>query len=65
MMADVENTIEPSKRIVTTWPLKELWNQIGSLDYVRGQPLTAEAIRDRLRSGVVQFVIANSGHPLE
>ncbi|HVJ84397.1 MAG TPA: hypothetical protein VM452_02070 [Caulifigura sp.] len=61
----VGGIMNPKNRIAVNLPLTELWDDSGPLDFVRGRPLTADDIRDRLRTGAIQFVVAQSGQPLE
>ena len=55
---------DPARRIVTITPLRELWNCDGVLPLKRGKSLSAADIKARLRSGPIQFVVANVGGPL-
>ncbi len=53
-----------SQRIVTHFPLEDLWDDAGSVPGTRGAPLRAEELRERLRQGPVRFVVADCGCPL-
>lgn len=57
--------MDPRLRIVTCTPLQELWTDCGPIDATRGQCLNRDEIRQLLRSGPVQFVIADLGSPLQ
>jgi hypothetical protein len=50
---------------VTHLPLRELWRDNGLLSGARGRWLTNDAITKLLRSGRVQFVVADVGVPLQ
>ncbi len=52
-------------RIVTRTPLQELWRNDGSLLESCQRAVNAEDIRELLRAGAVQFVIADPGHALK
>lgn len=52
------------QRIVTQLPLAELWNEMGPIASKLVRELYAEDIRELLRAGPVQFVVANVGDPL-
>ena len=52
------------KKIVTRLPLVELWNSLGLLPISRRDYLDAVAIKQRLRTGGVVFVVADVGSPL-
>jgi hypothetical protein len=57
--------VDPANRIVTTLPLTELRDATGNLvEASRGRDLDSEAIRELLRAGPVQFVIADLGSSL-
>jgi len=48
-------------RVVTRLPLRELWRDDGFSTTARGKRLTTEDVRQSLRSGRVQFVVADVG----
>ena len=52
------------KRLVTELPLRELWDDHGPFPTVVRGDLKTEEIRDLLKAGPVQFVVANLGEPL-
>lgn len=56
--------LDPAKRIATRLPLDELWNEQGTIEASKGRDLSREAIRDLLRLGPVQFIVADLGSPL-
>lgn len=43
-------------------PLERLWRDDARVDAVRGRRLARDDVRELLRRGPVQFVIANVGH---
>lgn len=51
-------------KIVTRLPLEALWRDTGLVSASRGKSLTSEDITNLLRSGPVQFVVANVGSKL-
>jgi hypothetical protein len=56
--------MDPSLRVVTRTPLQELWRSDGSSLDGCDKPLSAEVISGLLRSGLVEFVIADAGSVL-
>lgn len=54
-------TLDPSLRIIKRLPLEELWRDDGFISTSRGKRLRADDIRDLLRAGRIQFVIADVG----
>ena len=56
--------VDPRLRRVVRLPLEELWNEKGAVAATRGPYVTAEAVRDLLRAGPVQFVEAALGELL-
>jgi hypothetical protein len=54
-----------SQRIVTEFPLTELWNSLGPVPYQRANHLGADEIADMLRQGKVQFIVADCGYLLD
>lgn len=56
--------MHPAQRIVTSTPLRELWNEHGGVEAVRVRDINAEVIRELLRRGPVRFVVAEGGLPL-
>ncbi|HKX32497.1 MAG TPA: hypothetical protein VJ302_32725 [Blastocatellia bacterium] len=56
--------MNPRDRVVTRLPLEQLWTDDGELSATRGRRLDREAIRELLRRGLVQFVVADIGEPL-
>lgn len=57
--------MRPELRIVTSLPLRELWNDEGPLAARRVGDLSDPGIRELLRTGPPQFVVADVGLPLE
>jgi hypothetical protein len=63
--AMVRNTrMDPRRRIVTSLPLAELWDDEGELDFERGSALNREDVRRRVQGGTARFVVAEPGLPL-
>ncbi len=56
--------MDPAKRVVTTIPLRELWDGNGTIALRRGRLLSAADIKRQLRGQPVSFVVANVGQPL-
>jgi hypothetical protein len=56
--------MDPKKRIVTSVPLNELWNNDGDVPSERGSMLNREEVRRLVQSGAVRFVVADPGLPL-
>ena len=52
-------------KIVTHLPLRDLWRDNGLTTNARGRSFTKDDITDLLRTGLVQFVIADVGAPLQ
>ena len=52
-------------RVVTELPIKELWCDDGPLAGVRTRDLSEGQIRELLRRGAVQFIVADVGSRLE
>lgn len=48
-------------RVITHLPLTELWRHDGFASAERGRSLTCEDVRQLLKSGPVQFVVADVG----
>lgn len=57
--------VDPKRRIVTSLPLAVLWNDEGELDAHRVRDVGINEIKEMLRQGAVQFVVASGGSPLE
>ncbi len=57
--------MDASLRIVTTTPLQELWRSDGSSLEFCQKALNAEDIRELLRAGQVEFVVADPGSALK
>lgn len=53
--------MDPKLRVVTRIPLSELWRDDGFLSLQRQRSLTTEDVRQLIKSGLVQFVIADVG----
>ena len=56
--------MDTALKIVTNLPLQKLWENNEAKTATRGQSLSEDSIRSLLRSGVVQFVVADVGAPL-
>lgn len=57
--------MKPEQRIVTELPLRHLWDTGGAITGTHDiGPISAEEIRNLLRSGPVVFVVADVGLPL-
>jgi hypothetical protein len=56
--------LRPDQRIVTNLPLAELWNESGALHCERIRHLDRDLIRELVRTGPVQFIVANCGAKL-
>lgn len=57
--------LRPDQRIVTKLPLAELWDDQGTLTGGRIRSLHRSNLAELLRSGPVQFVMADCGSNLE
>ncbi len=57
--------MELSNRIVTQFPLDELWTDTHVLDARRTRYLQQQDIRELLQTGAVRFVVANVGDKLD
>jgi len=53
--------MQPSQRIITATPLRELWDERGPVDTCRSRDLTADDLRELLRRGPLRFVVADVG----
>jgi hypothetical protein len=53
--------MRPEHRIVTKIPLTELWDESGTLTDERVRNLDASNIIELLRTGLVQFIVADCG----
>ena len=53
--------MDSAKRIVTTLPLQELWDDRGAIPAQKIRDLSRADIRELLRLGPVQFVVADLG----
>ena len=51
--------MDPSLRVITQLPLQELWRDDGFTTTTRLRWLAANDIREMLRAGTVQFVVAD------
>jgi hypothetical protein len=52
-------------KIATQLPLRELWRDNGFTINSRGRSLSRDDITELLRTGLVQFVVADIGLPLQ
>jgi hypothetical protein len=58
--------MDPALRVVTSWPVRELWNETGTVQARMLRDELSEAdVKQMLRSGPVQFVLAEGGAPLQ
>ncbi len=62
--------MQPSQRVITAIPTRELWDEHGPVDSTRSRDLSADDIRELLRRGPLRFVVADVGsgprwHPEE
>jgi hypothetical protein len=57
--------VQPEQRIVTRLPLTELWDSSGAVRAERLRNVDQTAVQEQLRSGPVQFVIADCGSKLD
>jgi hypothetical protein len=57
--------MDPRLRVVTQIPLQELWRIDGPVFGPREKWLSVDEIRELLREGAVEFVIADTGLPLK
>jgi hypothetical protein len=53
--------VRPDERIVTKTPLTEIWDDSGTLSGQRIRDLDQSGLRELVRSGSVQFVVADPG----
>ena len=56
--------MRPGQRIVTRLPLAELWDEGGTLQGERIRHLDQKLIRELVRTGPVQFIVAKCGAKL-
>jgi hypothetical protein len=56
--------MRPDRRIVTKIPLTELWDEGGALSGERIRQLDQNLIRGLMRTGQVQFIVADCGAKL-
>ena len=56
--------MRPDQRIVTKMPLNEIWDDSGTLTGERIRYLDHNSLRELVRSGPVQFVVADPGSKL-
>lgn len=52
------------RKLVTSIPLAELWDQTGILDFKRERFLNADEVKQWITQAELRFVIANLSHPL-
>ena len=57
------STETPRQQLITQMPLKSLWGNDDAQYLLRGINLDSKGIRELLRQGEVQFVVANCGFP--
>lgn len=56
--------MRPDQRIVTKLPLTELWDERGTLEGELVRHLDQNLIRELMRTGTVQFIVADCGMKL-
>jgi hypothetical protein len=56
--------LRPDQRIVTKLPLTELWDETGALNGESIRHLDESLIRELMRAGQVQFIVADCGAKL-
>jgi hypothetical protein len=56
--------MQSARRVVTSMPLVELFDESGSLPHQRGQFLGLKELRNLLSEDRVQFIVADVGCPL-
>jgi hypothetical protein len=57
--------MDPAKRLITTLPLRELWDDRGNVSAERIRDLGREDVRQLSRGGIEpRFVVADIGQPL-
>lgn len=54
----------PTQRVVTRMPVRELWDESGSLPLRRSRDLSASDIRQLMRYGLARLCVADVGLPL-
>ena len=57
--------LRPDKRIVTRFPLTELWNDSGAIVSQRIRNIDENFIQDLMRNTAVQFIVADCGAKLK
>ena len=57
--------MDPKLRIVVKLPLDELWDDRGALPHRRLQWLSVDEVREKVRQGPAQFVVADVGQRLQ
>lgn len=57
--------MDPSLRIVVRMPINELWLPEGSLAATKIRSLTSKDIAELLRHGLIRFIVAECGDPLQ
>jgi hypothetical protein len=55
--------VDPSLKVVTHLPLRELWRPDGFTTTSRRGPLSKDEITQLLQTGPVQFVVVDAGFP--
>ena len=53
--------MHPADRIITELPLRELFDEKGTVEAVWQRELTSDEVRELLGTGPLQFVVANCG----
>ena len=56
--------MDPGLRVVANIPIQTLWNDAGTVPAVRYTYLSRSSIKDILRAGPIEFVVADVGIPL-
>ncbi len=53
--------MQPSKRIITSIPIHELWDDRGTVNATHSRDLSADELRELLRRGPLRFVVVDVG----
>ena len=53
--------MQSPQRIITEFPLRELWDDSGTLPAIWARDLSAAQVRELLRKGPVRFIVAEVG----
>jgi hypothetical protein len=53
--------MQPAERIITVTPVRELWDDHGTVNARRSRDVASDEIRELLRRGPLQFVVVEIG----